>query len=149
MTTLPPASARELARRFRLHPNIVSAGYRELEVQGWLEHRHGSGVYVRERKPDDALSPTLAFDQLISQLFHSARKLGIPLQEVRARLRRWMEIQPPDHFLLIEPDQELRAIVLAEMQQALSFPVQGCGLDGWQAETLEGAIPVGLANRSD
>jgi DNA-binding FadR family transcriptional regulator len=50
-------STRDLARRFRLHPNTVSAGYRELAAQGWLEHRHGSGVYVRNRKKDDGVSP--------------------------------------------------------------------------------------------
>lgn len=45
-------STRELARRFRLHPNTVSAGYRQLERERWVEFRHGSGVYVRERKPE-------------------------------------------------------------------------------------------------
>jgi len=28
-------STRELARRFRLHPNTVSAGYRQLKREGW------------------------------------------------------------------------------------------------------------------
>jgi GntR family transcriptional regulator len=40
-------STRELARRFRLHPNTVSAGYKQLEKSNWLEFRKGSGVYVR------------------------------------------------------------------------------------------------------
>ena len=43
-------STRELARRFRLHPNTVSAGYRQLERERWVEFRHGSGVYVRDEK---------------------------------------------------------------------------------------------------
>ena len=37
-------STRELARRFALHPNTISAGYRQLERDGWAERRHGSGV---------------------------------------------------------------------------------------------------------
>ena len=45
-------STRELARRFHLHPNTVSAGYRQLERERWVELRHGSGVYVREHKPE-------------------------------------------------------------------------------------------------
>jgi DNA-binding transcriptional regulator YhcF (GntR family) len=45
-------STRDVARRFRLHPNTVSAGYRQLERERWIEFRHGSGVYVRERKPE-------------------------------------------------------------------------------------------------
>jgi DNA-binding transcriptional regulator YhcF (GntR family) len=36
-------STRELARRFQLHPNTVSAGYRQLERDQWVELRHGSG----------------------------------------------------------------------------------------------------------
>src|ERR1700683_3082335 len=80
-------STRELARRFQLHPNTVSAGYRQLEQELWVEVRHGSGVYVRDSKPEVPLSPALALDQLIAQLFRSARKLGAPLPSVRARLR--------------------------------------------------------------
>src|ERR1700689_1711610 len=40
-------STRELARRFAINPNTASAGYRQLERDGWAERRHGSGVYVR------------------------------------------------------------------------------------------------------
>src|SRR5271157_4046541 len=79
-------STRELARRFRLHPNTVSAGYRQLERERWVEFRHGSGVYVRERKPELAPSSelALALDRLISRLFLSARELGVPLSTVRS-----------------------------------------------------------------
>src|SRR5260370_14294541 len=45
-------STRELARRFRLHPNTVSAGYRQLERQRWGEFPPCSGVYVRARQPE-------------------------------------------------------------------------------------------------
>jgi len=139
-------STRELARRFRVHPNTISAGYRELEHQGWLEFRHGSGVYVRQNKPEVAPSSALALDQLISILFRSARELGAPLSTVRSRLRRWLELQPPDHFLLIEPDDELRQILASEMLQAVTFPVRSCTLKDCAAN-LDGAIAVTLPNR--
>src|ERR1700676_1520029 len=87
-------STRELARRFHLHPNTVSAGYRQLERERWVEFRHGSGVYVRETKPDAALSPSLALDQLVANLFRSARELGVPLADVRSRIRQWLDFQP-------------------------------------------------------
>ena len=140
-------STRELARRFRLHPNTISAGYRQLERERWVEFRHGSGVYVRESKPELAASSALALDQLIARLFRSARELGAPLSTVRSRLRQWLELQPPDHFLLIEPDEELRRILAAEIGLAVSFPVQSCGLRDCP-KTLEGAIPVVLPNRA-
>lgn len=138
-------STRELARRFHLHPNTVSAGYRQLERDRWVEFRHGSGVYVRARRPDAALSSSLAVDQLIAGVFRSARELGISLHALRARLRRLLELQLPDHFLLIEPDEELRRIVAAEILQAVAFPVAGCGLDDC-ANSLEAAIVVALPN---
>jgi DNA-binding transcriptional regulator YhcF (GntR family) len=140
-------STRELARRFRVHPNTVSAGYRQLERELWVEFRHGSGVYVRERKPELAPSAALALDQLIASLFRSAREMGAPLASVRSRLRQWLELQPPDHFLLIEPDEELRQILAAEIAQAVAFPVQNCGLKDCP-KTPDGAIPVVLPNRA-
>jgi GntR family transcriptional regulator len=140
-------STRELARRFRLHPNTVSAGYRQLERERWVEFRHGSGVYVREHKPAVSPSSVLALDQLVAALFRQARELGTPLSTVRSRLRQWLEMQPPDHFLLIEPDEELRRILALEIQQAVTFPVQSCGLDDCPGSP-DGAIPVLLANRT-
>ena len=141
-------STRELARRFHLHPNTVSAGYRQLDREHWVEFRRGSGVYVRETKPEKALSPALALDQLLGELLRSARGLGFPLATVRSRLRHWFELQPPDHFLLIEPDEELRRILALEMQRAVRLAVKSCGLrDSQLSEALEGAIPLTLAGK--
>ena len=140
-------STRELARRFRLHANTVSAGYRQLERDRWVEFRHGSGVYVRQHKPEVSPSSELVLDQIIATLFRSARQSGIPLSTVRSRLRQWLELQPPDHFMLIEPDEELRRILSAEIQQATTFPVQSCSLDDCP-KTTDGAIPVVLPNRA-
>ena len=139
-------STRELARRFDLHPNTVSSGYRQLARERWVEYRRGSGVFVRRNRPEMPLSSALALDQMIGSLFGSARKQGISLPVLRSRLRQWLELQPPDHFLLIEPDAELRVIVAAEIRQAVSLTVSTCGLEGC-AEALEGSIPVVLPNR--
>lgn len=140
-------STRELARRFHLHPNTVSAGYRQLERERWVEFRKGSGVYVGDAKPEGSLSTAVALDQLIATLFRSAHKLGAPLSAVRSRLRHWLELQPPDHFLLIESDEELRRILAAEMQQAVTFPVMSCDLrDSQLSHALDAAIPVVLSS---
>jgi DNA-binding transcriptional regulator YhcF (GntR family) len=141
-------STRELARRFRLHPNTVSSGYKQLERERWVEFRHGSGVYVRQAKPEISLSGALALDQAISDLFRAARKLNAPLALVRSRLRHWIELQPPDHFLLIEPDEELRAILTLEINRAVNFRVRGCGLDELKPSLpLDGAIPLVLPSK--
>lgn len=142
-------STRELARRFRLHPNTVSAAYRELERARWVESRRGSGVYVRDAKPEISPSSELLLDQLITGLFRSAREMGAPLSLLRSRLGQWLELQAPDHFLLIEPDEELRRIVIAEMERGVTFPVKGCGLqDCPLSEAIESAIPVVLPSKA-
>jgi len=140
-------STRELARRFKLHPNTVSAGYRQLERERWVEFRRGSGVYVRSSKPETQVSSTLAVDQMITSLFRGARKLGVPLPALRSRLRQWLELQPPDHFLLIEPEEELRRILAAEIERATAFPVSSCALQDC-ASALDGSLPVVLPNRA-
>lgn len=142
-------STRELARRFHVHPNTISAGYRQLERECWVESRLGSGIYVRARKPEisASLAPVVALDQMIARLFRSARKLGVTLPVLRSRLRQWLELQPPDHFLLIEPDQELRRILAAEIARAVTFPVGSCGLDDCPRMPV-GGVPVVLPNRA-
>jgi GntR family transcriptional regulator len=142
-------STRDLARRFGIHPNTASAAYRELERDGWLEFRPGSGVYVRATRPSAPLSAELAVDQLIGELLAKARKLGAPEPLVRARLRRWLANQPPSRWLVIEPDPELRAIVMHEMEQALTFPVAGCAPEECAAPgVLDGSMPVVLPSKA-
>ena len=140
-------STRELARRFKLHPNTVSAGYRQLQQERWVEFRRGSGVYIAAEKPEVVLSSAVALDQMIATLVRSARKSGVTLPALRARLRQWLELQPPDHFLLIEPDEELRRIVASEIQQQAAWPVQSCDLTDLLA-ALDGAIALALPNRA-
>ncbi len=138
-------STRELARRFKVHANTISAAYKQLEAERWVEFRHGSGVYVRESRPESTKGD-LALDRLIADLFRSARELGVPLAEVKARLRNWMAIQPPDHFLLIEPDEELRKIAAEEMRRSVKLPIVSCDLAEARGK-LAAAIPVCLPSK--
>jgi DNA-binding transcriptional regulator YhcF (GntR family) len=118
-------STRELARRFRIHSNTVSAAYRELAERGWVEFRKGSGIYVRTGAPE-ALSRTgLDLDELIAAFLNLARGRGFTLAEIRARVRHWLELQAPDHFLVVESDEELRRILMAEIEEATGWRVEG------------------------
>lgn len=142
-------STRDLSRRFGIHANTASAAYRQLEDEGWVEMRHGSGVFVRSTRPEAPLSPDLAIDQMIGDLAARARKLGASDAQIKSRLRRWLALEPPARWLLIEPDPELRRIVLCEMEQALSLPVIGCGLDDCATPSmLDGAMPAVLPSKA-
>lgn len=135
-------STRDLARRFALHPNTISAGYRQLEREGWVQQRRGSGVYVRS-KVEIARTPEQILDGHIAGFFRVVRELKLPANVVRARVAEWLAAPPPDHFLLIDPDAELREILLTELRAITSLPVVGVGLDDAAlAEMLVGAIPI-------
>lgn len=137
-------STRDLARRYSIHANTVSAAYRELARRGWVEFRKGSGVYVRGRG-DEKLEDGLALDQLIARFFRHLREDGYSLAEIQAGVKRSFSVQRPDHFLVLEPDRELREILVAEIAAATKVTVRGAGpadLDG--AGTLIGAVPLVL-----
>jgi DNA-binding transcriptional regulator YhcF (GntR family) len=132
-------STRELARRFRIHSNTVSAAYRDLERAGWLEMRKGSGVYVRQlggdvSQGDAPLDSRLELDRLISAFFTLARVQGFS----------------PDHFLVVEPDEHLREILLAEITDATYFPARGVGYeDCADGSRLAGACLVALYSKAE
>jgi GntR family transcriptional regulator len=68
---------------------------------------------------------------------------------VRARLRRWLKLEPPARWLLIEPDPELRRIVMRELEQAVALPVAGCGPeDCGKPGVLEGSMPAVLPSKA-
>lgn len=143
-------STRELARRYDIHSNTVSAAYQDLDHRGWVEFRKGSGVYVRELTVDAVADPKLELDQLISTLFQVARQRGHSLHEIHARVKHWLETQPPDHILVIEPDEELRGILMAEIKETTGFRVVGAGFeDCARAEMLAGAAPVAMYGQAD
>ncbi|MFZ1940494.1 MAG: GntR family transcriptional regulator [Terracidiphilus sp.] len=142
-------STRELARRFGIHSNTASAAYRELEQEGWLEFRHGSGVFVSAARPSSARTPEMAVDQLIGDLATKARKIGVADSLLRARLRRWLSFEPPARWLLIEPDDALREIVMHEMAGNLALPVSGCApAECGAAAILDRAIPIVLPSKA-
>jgi DNA-binding transcriptional regulator YhcF (GntR family) len=141
-------STRDLSRRFGIHPNTASAAYRQLEDGGWVEMRHGSGVFVRSTRPEAPLSIETAIDQMIGDIAAKARKLGASDELVKSRLRRWLALEPPARWLVIEPDPELRRIVVCEMEHTLSLPVIGCGFDDCVTPgMLDGSMPAVLPSK--
>lgn len=141
-------STRELARRFAIHPNTVSAGYRQLDREGWTETRHGSGVFIRANAEAPS-TPEQILDHHIAGFFRAVRELNMPSAIVRARVAAWLAAPPPDHFLLIDPDPELRQILLAEIHQITSFSCIGAPMDACTSpEALTAAIPICRPSKS-
>ncbi|MFN0085861.1 MAG: GntR family transcriptional regulator [Blastocatellia bacterium] len=143
-------STRELARRFKIHSNTVSAAYRELSDAGWVEMRAGSGIYVRTFKAETALEARLDLDHLIVEFLQAARHRGYSLAEIQSRSRHWLRLQPPDHFLVIDPNPDFRELMMAEIRQATGFRVIGAGIEECANRgILVGAVPVALYGQAE
>lgn len=143
-------STRELARRLKIHSNTVSAAYSELTELGWVEMRAGSGVYVRKFNREIELEAQLDLDNLIVEFLQVARRKGFSLAEVQSRVKHWLRLQPPDHFLVIDPDPEFREILIAEIRNATGFRTQGASIeDCANRGNLVGAVPVALYGQAE
>lgn len=137
-------STRELARRFSVHPNTVSAGYRELAEQGWVDYRHGSGVFVKSgAKP--ATTPELILDQHIAAFFRAVRELHLPAATIRKRVAEWIASPPPSRFVLIEPNPNVREVLLEELRQLTHWPITALSFEeAADPDALRAAIPLCL-----
>ncbi|MGE0882030.1 MAG: GntR family transcriptional regulator [Blastocatellales bacterium] len=143
-------STRELARRLRIHSNTVSAAYRELAERGWVDMRTGSGIYVRKFTREVELEAQLGLDNLIIEFLQVARRKGFSLAEIQSRIKHWLRLQPPDHFLVIDPDPEFREILVAEIANATGFRVAGISVEECSNHTkLIGAVPVALYGQAE
>jgi DNA-binding transcriptional regulator YhcF (GntR family) len=135
-------STRELARRFSIHPNTVSAGYRQLARDGWVEHRHGSGVYIKSDAAQPS-TPEQILDQHIAAFFRAVRELRLPSAAIRQRVAEWIAAPPPDHFLLIDPDADAREILLTEIRQRTTWPASAMSLEeAVRRDALLAAVPL-------
>ncbi len=78
---LPPI--RNLAERLIINPNTVVHAYAELEKEGVVECRHGSGTYVAEpsNRPADEES-THRLEAKVDSLLADAAHLNLDLEQV-------------------------------------------------------------------
>jgi DNA-binding transcriptional regulator YhcF (GntR family) len=135
-------STRELARRFHIHPNTVSAGYRQLARDGWVEYRHGSGVYIQSEAAP-AQTPEQILDQHIVGFFKAVRDLRLPAVAIRQRVAEWITAPPPNHFVLIDPDADAREILLTEIRNLTTWPATGITVEeAAKHDALLAAIPL-------
>jgi DNA-binding transcriptional regulator YhcF (GntR family) len=135
-------STRELARRFSIHPNTVSAGYRQLARDGWVEYRHGSGVYIQSEVAP-AQTPEQILDQHIVAFFKAVRELRMPALAIRQRVAEWIAAPPPDHFVLIDPDADAREILLTEIRKLTTWPALGMTVEeAAKPDALLAGIPL-------
>jgi GntR family transcriptional regulator len=147
-------SVRELARRYNIHSNTVSAAYRDLAARDWVELRKGSGLYVRQLQ--GPAQPDASLDELIGHFLAETRARGFSMADVRSRMEPLLGTSPVRRLLVAEPEPELRAVLVAELRAQISIPVAGIALgdpigpsDGVTAlvsrgAELQAAVPTGV-----
>ncbi len=148
-------STRDLAMRTGLHRNTISKVYHQLEEQGLVEARAGSGIYVCDSPHNSALANSRgpltdnpkayqivqeSLNQLLSQgcSLNQARQLF--LAEIDWRLRCSAQV------LVCAPQVDIGAgeLMAQELQQSLALPIQVVPLEDLhqilEQKTLAGTI---------
>jgi len=140
-----------IARRFQIHANTVGAVYRNLVERRWLKWKRGSGFFVRPRDSEKkTFDPDLDLDGLIAAFVNVARSRGHSHTEIQSRMSRWFQMARPDRVVVIEPEPELRDILVAEIAGHVSAPVAVSTLeDCRKPENLIGAFCVALYDHSE
>lgn len=80
-------SVRQLAARLRVNPATVVQAYRDLETEGFVELRQGSGTFVREVAPERrARERARHASALVRRMLAEAARLGVPPQDLHAAI---------------------------------------------------------------
>ena len=147
-------SRTQLARKLGINPNTVSRAYGELSDKRWLVRQKGARfvvVHPRGSLPDPK---TENIDTLIIRLLKAARAQGLPTADLVAGMQALATADPPDHFLIVEPEPRLGELLKYEVRQAtgqhaLSYSIP----ELWQRpQLLKGAallVPAYLADLLD
>jgi GntR family transcriptional regulator len=93
---VPPI--RVLAEQLVVNPNTVAKAYHELEREGVVAKKHGSGTYISDNgSPLARRERTKILAQRIDALLAEARHMDVPLKEVIELVRdRHENLQPKE-----------------------------------------------------
>jgi GntR family transcriptional regulator len=89
-------SVRQLASRLRVNPATVVQAYRELEVEGLVSTRQGTGTFVQEvaveRRSKDREQEAR---RLVRELIARAGSVGISVAELQSAVDRELKVTTP------------------------------------------------------
>src|SRR5687767_12550247 len=130
-------SMRALATRLRVHLNSVRAAYLSLEERNWIQLRRGSGAYVKSRIQSSANA------SLVRSFIDSARAVGMSDADIRQAVDEALSTRRVESVFVVEPEPELRNIVMAEIAETIQLPIYGtdeCAGNDRHALTLTVAL---------
>lgn len=115
-------SAREVARRFGIHANTVTAAYRELAAAGDIELRRGSGTFVAETgsRPNGGRS---SLEAAVAEFGAMLVRSGHSPADVAEAFGRWAATSAGVVHLL-EPNDGLFRVLAFELGDSLGCRVE-------------------------
>ncbi|WP_273841617.1 GntR family transcriptional regulator [Rubrobacter calidifluminis] len=122
-------SIRELAGYLRINRNTVARVFSELEREGYVESRRGSGVYVLEPPVDEA---EMRRQELLERVMELAAEQGVSAEDLgyallaRAGVSAVVEKVP---VLFVECNEPELASFSAELEERLPVEVEGVLVD--------------------
>ncbi len=120
-------SVRALARRLNIHPNTVSAAYRDLQGTGHVGLQKGAGVFVRPGAPSQPQEGR-GLDEMIRLALYLAFRRGFSGVEIRAAVERWLAAAPPDHVVVVDPSAEMGELLVHEVKEGLGVDARSCAI---------------------
>jgi DNA-binding transcriptional regulator YhcF (GntR family) len=85
---------RQLAARLRINPATVVQAYRDLEAEGFVEMRQGTGTFVRDVRPEQrADERARAASALVQRILTEAGRLGLSIDELQAAIAAELEVR--------------------------------------------------------
>ena len=136
-------SVRKIALRHKIHANTVSQAYQELVDRHWVTRHRGRRMVVRSVQ-ERPIPREEDLDDLIDATIRKAQEKGYSLEELTARVRERLLAEPPDHVLVVTPEEEMGRLIQEELSRAIRFPVETCPLEKFSANrgTAIGALIV-------
>ncbi len=138
-------SVRAMARRLSLHPNTVSAAYRDLQAAGHVELQRGSGVFVRGTRAA-RVEEAQDLDELIRRALGLAFQRGHATDVIRTAVERWLDSAPADRVVVLDRSQAMAELLAHELYTGLGVRAECLSLEDITAlpQRLRGAIAVTL-----
>ncbi|NOT48738.1 MAG: GntR family transcriptional regulator [Acidobacteria bacterium] len=141
-------STRELARRFGIHANTVSAAYRELALESLVEFRKGSGVFVAENASRESRPKSI--NSLFTDFLGLALASGFSRTEIESEIDLWRHSGTRKKLVLVESDLGLRSIIEEEIGSLLDRQVGSISLDEFLSGDYDkGAVLVALFDEKE
>jgi DNA-binding transcriptional regulator YhcF (GntR family) len=134
-------SVRSLSRLLKVHPNTVSAAYRDLQGTRHVELHRGAGVFVVGEQPSRS---ELDLTGLLRTALHQAVERGFSAEEIRAAIDKLLNPAVVPRLAVVDPRSETREILLNEIHKELGVKASAHGIEDIRANPslLEGVAAM-------